>query len=38
MVEFSPFVLTSDGGGCVRDMNLVVLWSIVALGGYVDEL
>jgi hypothetical protein len=38
MVELGPFVLTGNTCSCVRDVNLIMFWLIVALTGDVDKL
>jgi hypothetical protein len=38
MVELGPFVLAGNTCSCVRDVNLIMFWLIVALTGDVDKL
>jgi hypothetical protein len=38
VVKLGPLLLSFDASRCVRDMNLVVAWLVVAIARKVDEL
>lgn len=38
VVEFCPFLLSRNARRSVWNVNLIVLWLVVALAGHVDEL
>lgn len=38
MAKFGPFTLTSDAGGSVRNVYVVILWPVVPFAWDIDEL